>query len=84
MWRIFSKKNRNYTIAGVVAFVIATYVVYKYLLPDNVAAWFRSFVTDPTTFETALHKQAKSVQGWAGKGTKTSPMVPDQDPIYSS
>ena len=48
MWRIFNKKNRNYTIAGVVAFVIAVYVVWKYVLPERWQAWFKSFVADPS------------------------------------
>lgn len=86
MWRIFGKKNRNYTIAGVIAFVIAVYVVYSYVLPESWAAWFRSFVTDPTTasFETSLHSQAKRVRGWQGAGTKDSPLRDDPDPIFSN
>ena len=32
MWRIFSKKNRTYTIGGVLAFVVIVFLVYKYLL----------------------------------------------------
>ncbi len=84
MWRIFSKKNRNYTIAGVVAFVIAVYVVYKYVLPEPWQAWLKSFLIDPASFETALHSQAKRVSGWKGKGTASSPMVADPDPIFSN
>ena len=32
MWRIFNKKNRTYTIGGVLAFVVIVFVVYKYVL----------------------------------------------------
>ena len=32
MWRIFSKKNRNYTIGGVLAFVVIVFLIYKYVL----------------------------------------------------
>ena len=32
MWRIFSKKNRTYTIGGVIAFVVIVFLIYKYVL----------------------------------------------------
>ena len=47
MWRIFNKKNRTYTIAGSIAFIIVVYVVYRYVLPVRFKAWVKSFVISP-------------------------------------
>ena len=41
MWRIFSKKNRNYTIGGVIAFVVFVFVIYKYVFKGTAIGWNR-------------------------------------------
>ena len=86
MWRIFSKKNRKYTIVGVIAIVVGVYVAWRYLLPAKAQAWLKSFLYDPTTFESARDSglTANPVSGWKGAGSKDAPMSIDDEPIYSS
>ena len=58
MWRIFSKKNRNYTIGGVIAFVVIVFVIYKYALKGTaIGNTVEQVMRDPT-----------SIAGGYGKG----------------
>ena len=65
-WRnafgLLSKKNRTYTIVGVITFVILTYIVYTYVLPEGAKAWVYSWVANPTLgspgWEAATYKGA--------------------------
>ena len=66
MWRIFNKKNRNYTIGGVIAFVIATFLVYRYVLPDRAKAWLRAFMIKP--------EMAVGIEGWEEESRKRAPI----------
>ena len=63
-WRnafgLLSKKNRTYTIVGVITFVILTYIVYTYVLPEPAKAWVYSWVAKPSLgspgWEAATYK----------------------------
>ena len=49
LWGIFNKKNRTYTIGGVVAFVVIVYVVYRYAIRGTwIGNWFASLMGNPT------------------------------------
>ena len=50
LWGIFNKKNRTYTIGGVVAFVVIVYVVYRYAIKGTALGnWFAKLMGNPTT-----------------------------------
>ena len=78
MWRIFSKKNRTYTIGAVVAFVIIVYVVYRYVLSGTfVGDWFRRAMGNPSSI-ILTEKQSRTqgtMPGYEGGGTSLSPFV---------
>ena len=66
-WRnafgLLSKKNRTYTVAGVITFVFLTYLVYKYVLPEKAKAWVYSWVAKPSLGSPGWEEQT------FGKGT---------------
>ena len=70
MWRIFSKKNRNYTIGGVVAFVVIVFVIYKYVLKDTaIGKWFKGALDDPATVvSSGLGSATWEEESYRGRG----------------
>ena len=74
MWRIFSKKNRTYTIGGVLAFVVLVFLIYKYVLKGTIFGdTLQQTMRDPT-----------SIAGGYGKGWEQQtyrPMVSNPQKI---
>ena len=83
-WRnafgLLSKKNRTYTVVGVVTFVLITFAVYKYVLPANAKAWVYSWVAKPSLgspgWEKATYKPPHYTQGQTTSGgTADDPII---------
>ena len=69
MWRIFSKKNRNYTIGGVIAFVVIVFVIYKYVLKGTaIGNTVEQVMRDPTSIAGG-YAAGWEEQTYAGMGT---------------
>ena len=72
MWRIFSKKNRNYTIGGVIAFVVFVFVIYKYVLKGTaIGNTVEQVMRDPTSiaggYAAGWEEQTYSGMGTGGR-----------------